>query len=270
MSAQEESVQAQSLVSEVSAETAAQVPMETAAQIPMETAAEASLETGSIPADPAPAYMSSGPSLDLDRAEADLEHRAPTKTRYMEMLLEYDQVPRSHNIIVASSTWVLLVGFILAPVTFTSTAASVAGIANIGLLWVSAVCCVMGGLGCSLMWFRWRRNYVWLLSHIFQPVAVNAAASLLAAVVNVYAMHQGVWSTSAMLASCVTGGYTGIAGLLFLIYNFWALEKVRRSHEREFDPEGWEIMQMARREEGFADKLQRKLRQKPTMTTGST
>ncbi|RMD40316.1 hypothetical protein DV735_g4808, partial [Chaetothyriales sp. CBS 134920] len=263
MSAQARSTQEQSPASAGASEIVTQAPTEAAraeapAQVSAETTAQAPTGT---PRERAPSLISSGSSLDL-------EERVATKTRYMEMLLQYDQVPRSHNIIVAISTWLLLVGFVLAPVTFTNMAVSVKGIVHIGVLWVSAVCCVVGGAGCSLMWFRWRRNYIWLLNNLFQPLALNAAASLLATVVNVYSVHQGVWSTPAKLASGVTGGYTAVTGLLFLIYNLWALERERKSHERAFNPEQWERAQMARRNESFADKLQRKLREKPTVTTG--
>ncbi|RMZ92314.1 hypothetical protein DV736_g444, partial [Chaetothyriales sp. CBS 134916] len=204
-----------------------------------------------------------------------------TQTRYMEMLLHLDQIPRSHNILVATCTWILLAGFLVVPSTFTSFKNSAAfknaddddsntvahaivhSIANIGLLWVSGACCIVGGLGCLFMWFRWRHNYVWLLNRIFLPVTLNAAAGLLTTVLNVYTAQKGVWSRSAKIAGSVTGGCLGVAGTVFVLYNFWALEKVRDLHEREFDPEGWERKQNKKKREGMIDKVRRKLHEKP-------
>jgi hypothetical protein len=106
-----------------------------------------------------------------------------TQTQYMDMLLHLDQIPRLHNILAAAFTWILLAGFLVIPGTFTSFKNSDAfknsnnndaleqkilhSVANIGLLWVSGVCCVTGLLGCCWLWFVWRKNYIWLINRIF-------------------------------------------------------------------------------------------------------
>jgi hypothetical protein len=41
-------------------------------------------------------------------------------TRYMNMLLALDSIPRLHNLMAAFFTWILLAGFVLLPGTFTS------------------------------------------------------------------------------------------------------------------------------------------------------
>lgn len=48
--------------------------------------------------------------------------RAPSSldTRYMNMLLALDGIPRFHNILIAFFTWLLLAGFVLFPGTFSS------------------------------------------------------------------------------------------------------------------------------------------------------
>lgn len=112
--------------------------------------------------------------------------RVPSvQTRYMEMLLHLDEIPRLHNILAALFTWILLAGFLIVPGTFTSFKNSSAfknasenesndvarailrSINNIGLLWVSGAFCGAGTLGCLWLWFRWRTNYVWLLNRVF-------------------------------------------------------------------------------------------------------
>jgi hypothetical protein len=112
--------------------------------------------------------------------------RVPSvQTRYMEMLLHLDQIPRLHNILASAFTWIMLAGFLIVPGTFTTfknseayknanesneneiAHAIVSSIDNIGLLWVSGAFCLIGVLGCLFLWFRWRSNYVWLLNRIF-------------------------------------------------------------------------------------------------------
>lgn len=112
--------------------------------------------------------------------------RVPSvQTRYMEMLLHLDQIPRVHNILASLFTWILLAGFLVIPGTFTSVQNSAAfkdaaenerdkvahaildGIKNIGLVWVSGAFCLIGALGCLWLWVAWRKNYVWLLNRIF-------------------------------------------------------------------------------------------------------
>ena len=111
-----------------------------------------------------------------------LMRRVPSiQTRYMEMLLHLDRIPRLHNVLAAVFTWILLAGFLVipgtslfgggagsrltSPGTFTSfknsetfknadsgessaiEAVIARSIAHIGLLWVSGACCLIGALG---------------------------------------------------------------------------------------------------------------------------
>src|SRR5436190_216459 len=109
-------------------------------------------------------------SLSTSGTKHDLQ-RAPTlQTRYMDMLLSLDNIPRSHNILVACSTWVFLAGFVIFPGTFTSLQASesfkddekksgspveqaiVRTVHNTPLLWVAGGCCALGWLGMAALW----------------------------------------------------------------------------------------------------------------------
>lgn len=101
------------------------------------------------------------------------------QTRYMEMLLHLDEIPRVYNILAAALTWILLAGFLVIPGTFTSfnkdtgnngnkvEQAVVHSIQHIGLLWLAGIFCIVGGFGCMVLWFRWFQNYVWLINRIF-------------------------------------------------------------------------------------------------------
>ncbi len=107
------------------------------------------------------------------------------QTRYMEMLLHLDEIPRLYNILASLFSWIILAGFLVVPGTFTTFKESKAfqnadkndndevahaiihSIANIGLLWLAGAFCVVGVVGCIGLWFRWRENYVWLINRIF-------------------------------------------------------------------------------------------------------
>lgn len=114
--------------------------------------------------------------------------RVPTtETRYMQMLLHLDRIPRVYNFLAGLFTWILLASFLIIPGTFTSFKNSdmfkdiqdnedksnaVAKVildsaANVGLLWLSGAFCIIGGTGCLFLWCRWRKNYVWLVNKVF-------------------------------------------------------------------------------------------------------
>ena len=103
-------------------------------------------------------------------------------TRYMEMLLDLDKIPRLHNICASFFTWLLLAGYVVFPATFTTvnkdnkiTQAAqtelerqiLNGVRNAPLLYVAAVCCIVGSSGMIWLWFKWRSNYVWMINRIF-------------------------------------------------------------------------------------------------------
>lgn len=127
------------------------------------------------------------------RMEPDLPPRPPmirvptTETKYMQMLLHLDRIPRVYNFLAGVFTWILLASFLIIPGTFTSfknsdifkniennddksnavAKAIMESAANVGLLWLSGAFCVIGGTGCLFLWARWRKNYVWLVNKVF-------------------------------------------------------------------------------------------------------
>lgn len=111
-----------------------------------------------------------------------LTRTSSIQTRYMEMLLSLDEIPRLHNMLASFLTWILLAGFIVFPGTFTSfqqsgvvkgdtkgaVAEKILGtVGNVPLLWVAGACCIIGGAGMIGLWWRWSNNYVWLINRIF-------------------------------------------------------------------------------------------------------
>lgn len=134
---------------------------------------------------PPPTSTAWSPTTNVPQRPQYLARVPSVQTRYMEMLLHLDKIPRLHNIMASVFTWIMLAGFLVIPGTYTEIHTSqtfknadnpnnsgvahdiVHSIANIGLLWVSGFLALVGTLGCFYLWFRWRQNYVWLINRIF-------------------------------------------------------------------------------------------------------
>lgn len=117
-----------------------------------------------------------------------LVHRPSVQTRYMDMLLGLDEIPRLHNILASFFTWILLAGYVVFPATFTSlnrskNLAQVAvdgnefekgvlnTVRNAPLVWIATICCILGAGGMAWLWWRWRSNYIWVINRIFMYVS---------------------------------------------------------------------------------------------------
>ena len=85
------------------------------------------------------------------------------QTRYMDMLLNLDTIPRMHNIYAAFFSWILLAGFVIFPGTFTSLSKSLEPesdtakefldhVKHVPLLYVAAFCSGLGALGMLWLW----------------------------------------------------------------------------------------------------------------------
>jgi hypothetical protein len=201
------------------------------------------------------------------------------QTRYINMLLDLDTIPRMHNIFAAFFTWILLAGFVIFPATFTSLSARLdsdefknnpqaEALLKLSsnkewLVYIAAICSGLGALGMIWLWWRWRTNYVWLLNRIFLTGCLNSLAGLISTLVNVYSQQAGVWSTQAWATLGVTGGSMVICGALFAVYNFWVLQKIKNLHGREMSQ-----MQRGYEGEGLVEKLERKANE-PALEPGS-
>lgn len=105
---------------------------------------------------------------------------------------------------------------------------------------------------------------MWILNKIFLPGCLNSFAGLISTLVNVYSQQGGDWSVTAWVTAAVTGGCMVITGILFALYNFWVLDKVKKRHGQEM---------MASNEqghdgEGLVEKIERKANE-PGLEPGS-
>lgn len=131
--------------------------------------------------------------------------RTTAQTRYIDMLLELDAVPKLHNILASFSTWILLAGYIVFPATFNKLndkdldakadnalkEHALATVRNVPLLYVAAFACGLGVLGCVWLWWKHRTNYVWVINRVFLPSLMNSIAGLISTLVNVYSAQSG-------------------------------------------------------------------------------
>ncbi|ROV89375.1 hypothetical protein VSDG_08650 [Cytospora chrysosperma] len=190
-------------------------------------------------------------------------------TRYMEMLLSLDNIPRIHNILASFFGWLVLAGFVVFPGTFTSiedlsdhpgldpeAGHILDHVQNIPLLIVAAVCCGIGAIGLLYLVFRWRRNYVWLLNRIFLPGATNALAGFISTLVTVYSQKEGNWSVMATVTGVVEVVDLLVCGVLFVLSTL-LLKRIKWKH-------GKELNKLEHADEGFLEKAERKI-QEPAM-----
>lgn len=139
---------------------------------------------------------------------------------------------------------------IILPSTFTSlntlnessaisssqiAAAVLKEVKNVPLLYFAAFCSGVGTLGMAGLWFKYRANYVWIINRIFLPGCLHSLAGLISTFVNVYSAHNGNWSVTAWATAAATGGAMLITGVLFSVYNFSILAKVKKEHREEME-----------------------------------
>lgn len=112
-----------------------------------------------------------------------LQSTPSPSSRYVEMLLEQDEMPWFHGILASLFTRLLLAGYIVFPGTFTSLRTSnvikstanrnktekhiLDTVQNVPLLWLAGFCCVFAASGMAGLWLRWKTNYDWLVKRLF-------------------------------------------------------------------------------------------------------
>ncbi|KAK4107059.1 hypothetical protein N656DRAFT_821906 [Canariomyces notabilis] len=155
--------------------------------------------------------------------------------QYQDMVVESYHVPYKYNIAAGLSSWILLASFILFPGTFTSLEQhqdSGAGKAlyhfaqRIPLLLFSGLCCLLGVIGTTFLWVKFRYNYVWLLSHLISPGLLNSVSGLLSVLVGIYASHDGEWSVTAKVTIGVVTLSLCSMSVAYAIYRFWLLRRI--------------------------------------------
>jgi len=109
-------------------------------------------------------------------------------SRYMLMCTQSHQARKRYTIGAALFSWLILAGYLVLPSTFTSlqSSSTLSGskggqllqstVRNVKLLPFAGVLCLIGVAGISRLWYKWRRNYVWLITYILMYVKLEILA----------------------------------------------------------------------------------------------
>ncbi|GFG16466.1 conserved hypothetical protein [Aspergillus lentulus] len=190
------------------------------------------------------------------------------ETEYVRMLLELQDIHWLYNFMASLAAWMLLAGYLVIPGTFTSLQRSdtitnkmaqndadkavLKTIQNPPLVAIAWVLLSIGVATMSFLFYRWRRNYLWLISRLFMyvqrrktdggrltkekitsPTLLNTAAGLLTTLINIYTAKNKYWSIMALLTVAVSGVLAASSAGLTVVYKFWKLRIVEEEHARE-------------------------------------
>ena len=202
----------------------------------------------------------------------------PTVTQYMSMLLAVDKIPRIHNFAASFFTWILLAGFVLFPGTFTSlkntggnntvTKEALNVIDHVSLFVIAFLCSGIGAAGMGYLWWRWMKNYVWLVNKVFlyvvpicvllalnavcSPGLLNSFAGVISTLSSVYGAQHGEYSSSSKVTLIVTVTTTFICGVLTLYYLMWKIRRIKAEHDQVMGKQ-----RAGKRGEGFIERIKR-------------
>jgi hypothetical protein len=110
---------------------------------------------------------------------ANHQETASINTPYMAKSTQATQAPAWDNFRAALFSWLTLAGYVVFPGTFTSLKASQTlasnssgrviqdAVKNIPLLPIAILCCIIGTSGTTWLWWIWRDNAIWLVTHLF-------------------------------------------------------------------------------------------------------
>ncbi|KAL2190801.1 hypothetical protein L209DRAFT_661066, partial [Thermothelomyces heterothallicus CBS 203.75] len=164
-------------------------------------------------------------------------------------------VPRSHIVLAVFFVWILLVGFVVLPGSFTSDKRKQDGEtveiplggggrgadadrkklsltpANTAALVIGSVCILTGAFGSAWLGLRWRRNHVFLLNRLYMPLALNTLAGMLATITGVYTQQAGEWGPQAVVTIVVEAVVLGLSLIFFFLHNYWLMQRVASDEE---------------------------------------
>lgn len=173
-------------------------------------------------------------------------------SRYVQMLLDQDNIAKTHNILAAFFVWLLLASFIVFPGTFTTIKKSIEdsdngtfpskaaesifkSVKNVPLLALAAIMCSISVFGMAFLAFRHMSNYVWILNKLFLPGVANCTAGLISTLIGVYTQQKGIWSISAKVTAIVEGCGVAICGTIWYVIDHYFLCKVKETHGAHYD-----------------------------------
>jgi hypothetical protein len=98
-----------------------------------------------------------------------------------------------------------------------------------------------------------------------RPGCLNSATGLITTFINVYTAQSGYYSITAKVTLIVTGSCMVVTAVLFALYNFLILRRVKKGHQRQME---LEKSNGSSTEEGIMHKIERKAKE-PALEPGS-
>lgn len=106
---------------------------------------------------------------------------------------------------------------------------------NVPLTYLASSACFIGVLGYLFLWYKHRKNYIWVVNRIFLLAMLNSLAGLLSTLTNVYSAQRGKYSPTAKSTIIVTSVCSVVAAVLLLLYNLVMLRVVKNRHRMEME-----------------------------------
>ncbi|KAF7311163.1 hypothetical protein MKEN_01017500 [Mycena kentingensis (nom. inval.)] len=192
-------------------------------------------------------------------------------TRYVHMLVDMENIRPFYKVLAHLATWLLLAGFVLAPGTFAPPANEDEEDSfgseltkHMSLLVISWIITGIGALSMTGLWFRWRKNYLWIHDALFIPGMLHSLAGVVSSistttfdgilpadneVVNDSLQYLGASTNGTDFSTTlddrnafatyskliVTATSAAVCGSLFVFYHFVMIRRMRKEHNRVVD-----------------------------------
>lgn len=86
---------------------------------------------------------------------------------------------------------------------------------------------------------------------------MNSSAGLISTLVNIYSAQHGEMSITAKVTLCATGGCTGLFLILFVLFDLWALKRIKMRHNRQLRRDIESGLTEEQQHEGAIEKVKR-------------
>ncbi|PYH40081.1 uncharacterized protein BP01DRAFT_309066 [Aspergillus saccharolyticus JOP 1030-1] len=188
---------------------------------------------------------------DWYKSEKNYRKESESPVRYVQMLIDMENIPLLDSILAAAFCWILLAGYLVFPGTFTSLRTSASfkttadgnaigrtayhAVQNVSLLSIASICCFIGLSGACWLYYRNQHNYVWTARKIFLPILINSATGFFNTLINVYTAQAKTWSVIATVTAAITGFFAIFSGALFITYNNVLLARLQRVFNTEME-----------------------------------
>ncbi|KAJ5981121.1 hypothetical protein N7481_008419 [Penicillium waksmanii] len=170
------------------------------------------------------------------------------ETRYVQMVVQSDEITWEINALASASHWILLAGYLVVPGTFTSLKksedfgktlkGSAAGNAVLNAIQnppLLTTACFLFVIGLCIMIFlgwKFRENYIWLMNRLLIPTLLNALAGLLTTIINICTANGGDVSIMALL-TILASSISVLISIILAVFCFRRLQVIKRDHYAE-------------------------------------